>query len=467
MTFSLDKLKTIIPKIERNIAFRDYLLHNGYRSIPDKDFYGFVCYVKEETTMFDIVFIGNLGGHEFFYSSTRGDTGNIVDFVKNRLGLDGDLGSFAPDKDSLVEACKKLIGFLNSHGKSKAFREKRAERDALTLLSNKAFTTYYQARPISDPGFFKALKINEGTVTDPVFSGKMFNAPGPAPKLVDPGQGHAAFPIVNRQGNESGLYLEKLEKNEKGKDQRRQFFAPASSRSDLWLSNNITSHGKQRPKLTIVESPLEALAHFQFLKENRYYASIFEVEEATLEFITSILKKERATLYLALNATIASFVKEIRILLGVLSSKHDLSLLENNQNHILIHIGQSEEKYFKTLIARIKRYNNSKIKAVVTLLGDSCRDHLRKDLMDYNLNAKGNLLVRVPKDFRTLYGFEKILVSTFPGTAPLYVEKPMWQDWIAQNMKSHRGKTDLGDNSKGDNRTKAQEIFIISNNHHN
>ena len=353
MTFSLDELKTIIPKIERNISFRDYLLNNGYRSIPDKDYYGFVCYVKEDTTMVDIVFIGNSGGPEFFYSSTRGDTGNIVDFVKNRLGLDGHLGTFAPDKDSLIEACKKLVVFLNEHGNSKVFHEKRVERDALKLISKKAFTTFHQACPIMDLGYFKAFKINKGTITDPVFSGKIFNAPNPAFKEADHGQVNVAFPIFNRQGNESGLYLEKLEKNEKGKDQRRQFFAPTSSRSGLWLSNNITSHGKQRPKFTIVDSPLEALAHFQFLKENRFYASIFEVEEATLEFITSILKKERATLHLALNATISSFVKEIRILLGVLSLNHDLSFLENNQNHILIKIGQSEEKYFKTLISRI------------------------------------------------------------------------------------------------------------------
>ena len=72
----------IIPIILENISFKEYLLNNGYKSLPNKNIKGFECFLKRNNILDDdVIFVGLSLDSELYYSILFNDYGNIVDFV--------------------------------------------------------------------------------------------------------------------------------------------------------------------------------------------------------------------------------------------------------------------------------------------------------------------------------------------------------------------------------------------------
>ena len=462
---SFAELKSMIPKIEKNVAFKDYLMGNGYRPMPEKNIKSLMCYKKETIKFDDIVYIGSNGKREIFYSKTFNDSGNIVDFVKNRIEFDDSYDTFEPSKDHLIEACKSLLIFLNENGESETFHEKPVESSVLRNLSQKPFTTYYGAVPVSNFKYFEAFKIQRDIVGHPIFFERIFNTFGLIYNEKDLDVVNTAFPIFNREGRECGLYYENF--IQQGKHQERiRFFAPHSERTGLWLSNVVLKNKRHRPRLTLVENPMDAVSHFQYVKQNRYYASLFDLGPSTMAHLKSIISKQNSHVHLALNVTLESFVKEIRILCEILAEEHGIRFKEDNQNNVLVSIDGSSKDLFGTFLQRIKRHNNAKIKDVIEILGDSSREHLRDDLIMPNLDDNGDLMVRVPKNFKTMYQFEKILIGTFLTRTSIHIEKPMWLNWSEQNLRLHQSMDGTGQDQSGyiESLIREEKIFVVSNN---
>ena len=103
-------LENIIPKILKNVNFEEYLLANKYNLLTNRNIKGFKCYSKKSDILGDdVVFIGNQKNVEVFYSLLFNDSGNILDFVKNRIEFENDYEKFETNKDHLIEDCKKLV----------------------------------------------------------------------------------------------------------------------------------------------------------------------------------------------------------------------------------------------------------------------------------------------------------------------------------------------------------------------
>lgn len=467
-------LQTIIPRILKHVSFKDYLEYNGYSLYTAKHKEGFLCYKKETNFYDDIVFIGKLNNQEVYFSLKYGDQGDIIDFVKNRIEIDTIGNTFEPSKDHLIETCKQLLIFLTEKGESKEMIDNRVSSSDLDHLTNSPFTIFNNCQDIYDFEFFDEFKILQQSVTHPIFENRIFNSKGLSIEDLQNNKKdlkdivNVVFPIYSRDGKECGLFYENFLIIKEKENKRINFFARNSNKEGLWLTNKINIHTNSHTRLTIVDNPVDALAHFQYLKEDRRYASVFEITENTLIHIYSLLVKEYSMLHLALGVSMKNFVNELKIILYLLNKKYPMHLFENTLDHVIIKIKQPDKeskdfnKILGSFLTKIKRHNNAKIKDVIKTLGDSSKPHLVNDII--NVVEDGSyLVVKVPKNFKTLYEFEKIMILSFPTDFSIYIEKPMYMSWTKQNeilYKSVKEKTmKLVDKYVND-----QEIFVITNN---
>jgi hypothetical protein len=466
-------LVDIIPQILKNISFKEYLLNTGYHSLPNKKIKGFECFSKKNNILNDdIIFIGNYNNKEIYYSLLFNDTGSILDFVKNRIEFEDEYETFEPNKDHLIEACRKLITYINDNGESKGNFQYKTENDDVYILQKESFTKYYNAQLIYDFEFLKEFNIEENIINNPVFKGKIFNTKGLLYNDKTMNLNNTAYPLYTFNNKECGLYLENIIKSNKTNDQI-DFFAPNSVKSGLWISNNYmeketfltkdlkTKTKKYKTKITVVNSPKDALAHFSNLKENRMYLALFEEDTRTYSHIKEIITKENGVLYLASNITVKDFVREIKIILSFLDNQ--VNLINENYDYITLEIDKKQEDKYDKLFRLIKRNNSLKLEQIIKTLGNSSKEHLAKDLITANLKDSGNVILNVPKNFKTLYHFEKIILNTFSYPFDIIIEKPMYLNWITQNKILRHGINMKEDEETVRHYIEEEKIFILTN----
>lgn len=460
-------LENIIPKILKNVNFEEYLLDNKYVLLPNKNVKGFKCFNKISNVLGDdTVFIGNQKGVEIFYSLLFNQTGNILDFVKNRIEFENDYETFEPNKDHLIEACKKLVSYINEKGENELKIDLITSDEELHDLKKNTFTKYYKAEPISDFEYLESFSLKESIVNHPIFKNTIFNTRGLIYHEQQLDIVNTVFPLYNESGKECGLYFENyIEKNKKIIDVI-DFFAPGSVETGVWVSNNYFLNknfkANTKTKVTVVNNPKDALAHFSYLKENRFYVSIFKEDQTTYEHLKSILNKQKCNLYLAGNVSIKNFIDEIKIILEILDNKIDF--IKENYDHILIKVDKKEEEYFEKFFKLIRKNNASKFNQIIDTLGKESKDHLKNDLIIPTQDLESNILIKIPKNFKTLYHFEQILIKTFPSQYDIKIEKPMYFNWTKQNITLKKA---IEDNVNEENviqkYIEEEKIFVLSN----
>ncbi len=466
-------LVDIIPQILKNISFKEYLLNTGYHSLPNKNIKGFECFSKKNNILNDdVIFIGYYNNKEIYYSLLFNDTGSILDFVKNRIEFENEYETFEPNKDHLIEACRILITYINENGESKGNYNYKTENEDFYTLQKESFTKYYNAQLIYDFEFLKEFSIEENIINNPVFKGKIFNTKGLLYNDEKMDLNNTAFPLYTSYNKECGLYLENILRTKKSNDQI-DFFAPNSVKSGLWMSNNyedketfITKDNKvktrrYKTKVTVVNSPKDALAHFSNLKENRFYLAFFEEDTTTYNHIKEIVTKENGVLYLSSNIRVKDFVREIKIILSFLDNQ--VNLINENYDYIVLEINQSQEDKYDKLFRLIKRNNSLKLEQIIKTLGNSSKEHLAKDLITANLKDNGNVILNVPKNFKTLYHFEKLLLNTFSYPFDIIIEKPMYLNWVKQNKILKQGINMIDDKETVKHYIDEEKIFILTN----
>lgn len=458
------KLEDVIPKILKNINFKQYLLDNDYQLLANKNIKGFQCYSKKGNLLLedDIVFIGHHNNVDIYYSSLFNDFGDIIDFVKNRIELENDYETFAPNKDHFIEAVKKLVYYINEKGENDFKNEIETTSEDLQNLKRNTFTTYYKCVPIFDTKYLEEYKIEKNIITHPIFQNTIYNTRGLLYNDEQLDIINTAFPLFNEGGKECGLYFENLIEKKKAAGANISFFAPGTIETGLWFSNNFLVDKKFKTKVTVVNNPKDALAHFAHLKENRFYVATFKTDQTTYEHLKSVLFRKRSNLYLAGNVSIANFVEEIKIIIEMLDSK--ITFVKENYDTILIEIDKTEQNHFDKLLKLIRKNNTAKYEQIIKTLGDESKKHLQNDLIMPNQDSEQNIIIKVPKNFKTLYYFEQILIKTFPAPFDIIIEKPMYLDWTQQNIKIRKAVNDTTSSEQMlEKYIEEEKIFVLSN----
>jgi len=458
-------LQDVIPKIIKNINFAQYLSDNGYQLLKDKKVKGFLCFSKKNELLGeDLVFLGNhKSGEEMYYSMLFNDQGNIIDFVKNRIEFDNDYETFAPTKDHMIETIRKLVAYINANGENERITDSGTTDQDIENLKQNTFTTYYNAEPIFDTKYLETYNIKKSIINHEIFKNTIYNTRGLIINEEQLDVINTVFPLLNESGKECGLYFENHVEKKKGSSVEGSidFFAPGTIETGIWFSNNLPTYKTSNSKVTIVNNPKDALAHFSYLRENRYYLAVFKKDETTYSHIKSVLNRQRSHLYLAGNVSIQNFVEEIKIIINILPN--NIEFVKEHYDHILVNFDKEEQPYFEKILKLMQKNNVSKVEQVISTLGKDCKPHLKNDLFMPS-NIEGSLLVKVPKNLKTMYYFQQILIKTFPSQYNIVIEKPMYLDWTKQNIKFSKAIEDKTSNDEVISKyIEEEKIFILSN----
>jgi hypothetical protein len=435
-------LNDIIPKILEVVNFEEYLLHDGYIFMPNKKIKGFEAFVKKNLMIEDeVIFLGyNTDNQtEIYYSMLFNDQGNIIDFVKNRIEFDNTYETFEPTKDSLIEACKKLVEYINIKGEKKDKINLETKTEDFYLLKKETFSLYYKARKVYDFDFLNHYKIPASTIEHPIFLNCIYNTNGFITNGITANDTvNMAYPLIDENKKECGFFFENLIRNQEKKLEIISFFAPGSLKSGLWISNKLENTSATNAKITLVSNPKEALAHFSYLKENRLYIAPFDIDESTYAHINSLLNRYHSSIYLASDVSVPNFIAEIKIVISVINAKKQIDLFSFEKefyDHIVIKLnvgGTSfDDDIIENFMNRIKRHNASKISTIKTILGNKAINHLQNDLIVPKFDQQQNIVFKIPKNLNSLYNIEQFIIKSF-AFSNFYIEKPMHFSWTKQ-----------------------------------
>lgn len=448
-------LEEIIPKIIENISFVDYLEKNGYKKKKSTRA-EYLAYQKDYGYIEDTIFLSNVEKQETYFSLSFNDKGNIIDFVKNRIELEANYILFSPEKDHLIEACKKLVQFINDNGENiKKIDFNISKREMNSIISS-AFTEYYKAVPaheLVNESYLEYLNLSKDILKKDIFINRVFSTKG----IIINNETYNdvinySFPLYDGDENEIGLYSTNMLMVNENK-QTINLFIPGTDKKGVWISNFPNVHKNKNIRVTFVDNPIEALAHSSYLKEDRHYVSVFEIDDKTFETIGKIINKNNyPKINLALGVSLENFEKEYKILIGLLNI--DAKFIVSNFNEIKIWLSSNNSNYFLDLIKRIKKLNSDNISNAIKILGNSSKNHMSNEVIQVTQDEKANLIIQIPKNFKTLYEFEKIIIKVFESKYDIVSEKPKYMNWVNQNKYS-TPKT------KEEN-IELEEIFITS-----
>lgn len=427
-------LKTIIPIILQNIDFNSYLIGEGYIYVASRSTDKLSVYEKDDVFK-EIIFITKPGDIEEFYSSTFKDSGNIIAFVKNRIEIDGTYDSFNPKKNNLIEACKKLIFFKSN--KSVPFNRylDSINKSDFIKFQNKTFTYYYDATPIIHTNFLNDHGIIDSTINSPFFKNRIYNTSGLYYNDKNYDVQNTVFPIYDLKNKETGLVLMNTIIDSANNDisENITHIVPTSDdKKGFWSSNNFKTTQRSKTRITLVDSPIEALSHYQIYEHERLYIAFFTKSEKAIEVIYKLATDNFANVHFAKNINVENLIYELRIILYFLSKKYDLGFERENENNIQIRI--NSDKHAKTFMQRIQRINHRIVSGVIKTLGDSSKPMLENDIIRASKDGK-HILFNIPRNMQMLYEITKNLVATYQIDTGLIVEKSTNFTWNELNKK--------------------------------
>lgn len=424
-------LKTIIPNILEHVSFHNYLINEHYNVVEHASGTLRKAYYKETLHFKDIIYLSLVEGKDTFYSLSFGDTGDIITFVKNRIEIDGTYNEFNPKKNNIIEACKKLLLYLNDHSESQEkIQLTTIESSSFKAFQKQTFTQFYNVEEIYNTEYLNKKGISNETIHSIYFANKIFNTIG----LYYNGTSHdvinTTFPIYDLKDNEVGLInmntiaLAGVEED---------ITVPVTSsniKKGFWISNKIKEHKSIKTKLTLVDNPIEALSHCQAFDNQRLYISFFEKSEKVFDVIYNLIQNHSANLFLASNVSLNNLIFELRLLIHIIGKEHDIEF--NIETPTTVNIRLKNSKHIKLFTERIQRINNRIIKDVLSSLGDTSRHLVHQDIIKASKTEHQTLTFKIPKNLQMLYEISKIIVSTFECQVGIVTEKSTQFSW--QNL---------------------------------
>lgn len=434
-------LEQIIPSIIEKANFQHYLLSEGYSVIENVSNSNQKRFYKDSLNFKEIISLVNVNGTVKFFSSTLGDEGDIIVFVKNRIEIDGTYNEFTLKKNNIIEACKKLLKYLNQLEK-KPKKEKLEPIDIVSYkeLQKTTFTGFYEAKSIYNTTFLESKGIQKKTISSELFRDKIFNTEGLfyGDKSYD--IINTAFALYDLNNKEKGLVNYNSITSKKDwliKDNQDIIEAVSGSdlKSSFWISNDIDrAHKTTKNKLTLVDSPIEALAHYQIYKEDRIYFSFFHKSEKSYDIINNLVQEKEANIYLASNLTLENLVFELRLILAILNKEHPIEFLAETGTTVDFVITPNE--HLKIFTERIQRLNNKLINEVISTLGKTSSRLLDDEIIKASMNKDKKILIKIPKSLQVLYQISKIMLDTFKTNVGIVTEKSKVFSWNTLSVKT-------------------------------
>lgn len=436
-------LDTLIPKILSSVSFHSYLLYEDYNIIENTSDNTQTAYHKTTNYFDDIVYLKSIKDREVYYSPSFEDSGDIIEFVTNRIELDESYESFEPNKNNVIEACKKLLIYLDANSQSqRKLKLDNIDSVLFEKFKKTTFTKLYKAKPIFNFDFLNKKGISQSTTQDDIFEGKIYSTEGLFFRDESLEVINTSFPLFNLNHIEVGL----INMNSVVYDDIEEEIITEAKSSDIekgfWISNNIKNHINKKTRLTLVDSPIEALAHYQVSAETRTYLSFHKRSEKTFDVIYNLIKKYNANLHLSSSISIENMIFELRLLIYFLQKKYPISFVMETNSFIDISIKHDKNiaPELKDFVERITRYNKKMINSVLQNLGNPSKRYLNnKIIKGFTIPETQNSVFKAPKTLQGIHELTKIIVKTFPSKIGIVSEKPQYINWVNMNMK-HQGQ---------------------------
>ncbi|MBE7634978.1 hypothetical protein G1K75_11920 [Tenacibaculum finnmarkense] len=451
---SFINLKQIIPKILININFEEYLIHQGFISVPEKNVGSFKCYVLDENKVFsdsEILFLSIYKEKENYYSITKKDQGTIIDFVKKRLDTNKEYTTFNPSTDSLIEACKILVLYINQYGENKEKNKNSTSILEIEEFKRVVFSKYFKLEKFTNSSFFKNFDISDDTSFHESFNSKIFNLKGLG----------VAYPLTDINNYQVGFFYNKQIELDKSKKED-SLFSDYTNKSGVWKSNEITLKTNERRYLTIVSNPKEALAHFEVSSNKTLiqYFTFFDVNPTSLKHLYQELKIQSSILYLCSNINIKDLTNELKILTYLMNFKYDMQIddIDNLYINLRIKADTKNKKLYTPFIKKIFSYNKNHVLETTNILGSFSTEYLKNDLIeikDIDTNKGETFIIKIPNSTKAIYNFIKIIADSFPLFFNICLEKPKYISWIKQN------KFNNSTNNSNTNKLIEDELIFV------
>lgn len=426
-------LYDIIPKLLENLNFSEYLRHLGYVKRPSPK-EGFEYYTFNSDTFKDMLFLSSMNGTEKYHSLALNDSGDIIRFTQNRYELLNPEQTFSPNKDHLIEAVSQLLQYSIEFGiTDKTLDKNKVDVFQFQQMQQSGFTTFYSCKTLFEYKYLESIYIPDSTYNHPIFEDKIYNTIGLVYNNEEFQVVNIAYPLTDFNDVEYGLQYENtIVQRKGGKVQQKDisFFAENSVKSFFWISNTPQKKSNEKLHLTITNGATESLAHFSFFREKRKYIGLYEYSENTLWNLKQFINRE-TIVYLALDISIESFKMELQIICDLL--EHDIHIIKDVVTHLFFSINLNEEQYFKRFLNAIQNFNRSVGKDILNRLGSESAPYLKSQEIQVS-EQQNSLEVKIPKNHKTLYFFEKALVKYFPNHIPINFDKPKYLNWKTQNM---------------------------------
>ncbi len=438
------KLHDVIPKILASASFHDYLLHNQYELDPEREMSGLPCYILKDRKgkIDDVVYLAKGPRYVYFYSYEGHDSGSIVDFVRNRIERRSDEQPFNPYRDSLIEACQHLLEFMASQKFASDF-DIKGTPDVLESLTERAYSLYFYLSEAPYEPFFSHYGIQLGTVDSPPFKGRIFSNKGL--KIDDlnlPNTTNTIFPLYNYKMEEQGLWYFNILQSIGQEREEINFSGMFSDDDSFWMSNKIS--GSQKVvRMTLVDTPLEALSHYQYHKGKnedvgyRRYISFKNINDESLFQFGKLLEQNPFRLILSSSATLEGLSNELRMVSYVVSRSYNVQLLHMGKETIQLLLDldlqkESEKERFVALKKKVDFFNKYYVVSTAKALGPSSKVFLSKNLINLNMNENEGLILQFPNNVKTLYHVIRYLIIVFPVSMKVDIEKPLHKSWVTQ-----------------------------------
>ncbi|WP_324680169.1 toprim domain-containing protein [Hymenobacter sp. GOD-10R] len=384
-----------------------------------------------------IIYKAPSGDFLYFNRADDRDKGSVIDFLKFRLEnprIDGITA--VPGKNiwtSVIENARRFLSVTVPPRQESSTLQKAIEPvqrgdqfipDFLLATTTLTDTRYLNSRGIS----------NE-TLTNACFSSRILNhiREGKTKDGQDYKFVNTAFPQ---------LYKDKIVGLEIKANGFRGQAADSLSSSALWLSNS----GNKTHTLIVSESAIDSLSHYQLKQPNNtMYASTagFLTDNKVAEIRRLVENQNLKTVKAAFDNNLDGYLFDTKLITGLAHPTAAMRIERTLPGLITVGISSGQEQYFTKLHQETKNYNHRLAEGYYQVAGKESPGSttLTTELITATKDADNSYKFHIPKRLETLAFFNQALISAYPMTVKLEVDKSRANDWNDQLKESLRSKS--------------------------
>ncbi|WP_324680863.1 toprim domain-containing protein [Hymenobacter sp. GOD-10R] len=430
-------------QVKKDLNLIDLVLHLGYqhnraKSGPSLDKGKFHVFDYRGNPNLDqvIIYKANSGDYLYFSRADDRDKGSVIDFLKYRVEnprIDGIVASAGKGIwASVIDNAKRFLNLPEQQRQASPILQasiepvKRGDQYVPDFL--------LKTTPLTDKRYLLSRGLSEETLSNSCFAGRILNhiheglsKDGHSYKFVN-----TAFPQ---------LYKDKIVGLEIKANGFKGQAADSLNSSALWISNS----GAKTHTLIVSESAIDSLSHFQLKQPNNtMYASTSGnlTDNKVAEIKRLVENQNLRTVKLAFDNNLEGHIFDTRLIAGLAHESTPMRIERNLPGLLTISIYSDQEKYFANLHQLARNYNQRITEGYYQVAGrePATSNTLTSELIIAAKQAENSYHFHVPKRLETLAFFNQALVTAYPMTARLELDKSRandWNDQLKQNSKAN------------------------------